>query len=140
MHFSTSLFSIEIPKGMEIDESDANQIALKFEDDPDLTLGTISVSAKIHENVIDKDKAWQKIRSVTLNGRALLSEGEAKFADRKWKSISTIDETGSYKVQSNAFYAFTKTATYVIHYHCETSNCEKITNAFNRITSSLKIK
>ena len=139
-NFSTALFSLEIPKGMKIDESDANQIALVFEKDPDIALGTISVSSKKHKNVIDKDKAWEKIRSATLNGRALLSEGEVQFAGRKWESISTMDETGNCKVKGNAFYAFTKMVTYAIHYHCEPSNCEKINDAFISITSSLEIK
>ncbi len=137
--YSATLFSIEIPAGMKIDESDVNQICLVFDNDPDQALGTISVSSKSHKSIIDKDEAWQKIRSMTLSGRTMLSEGEVQFADRKWKSISVMDETGSCKVKSNAFYAFSQTATFSFHYHCDPSNCEKITDAFNKITSSLRI-
>ena len=53
---STSMFSIEIPKGMEIDESDTSQISLILTNDPELEFGTVNILAKKTKNLINMKK------------------------------------------------------------------------------------
>ena len=138
--FSTDLFSIEIPEKMDIDESDASKIALVFANDEKLGHGTISVSARRHKNDINQNEVWKRIRSAILNGRTLLNEGEVEFAGHKWKTISMVHATGDCQLTSYAFYTFSQKATFCITYLCKASHCERITNAFNQLTSSLIIK
>ncbi len=132
--FSTKLFSVEIPKGMKVDEQKEDSISLIFSGDDDLQKGTLSVSAKAG---IDQ---WQKIKPTITAGKSLLFEKTENTPTITWQTLGVRGKVGQFESDSVAYYGVYKEVTYMLHYHCQQGRCSDIAAEFHNVLESFKPK
>jgi hypothetical protein len=82
---------------MAIDEQSDDNIALIFKDDEDLENGTLSVSSKESDHLLDFSTAWSKIRSVTVSGKKVLYEGKKQLGASIGKFLQWQEQQASVK-------------------------------------------
>jgi hypothetical protein len=131
---STEFFSIEIPKGMKIDEQKVDSISLIFSEDNDLQKGTLSVSVRPGTD------QWQKIKPTITAGKSLLFEKTEETPTINWRTIGVRGNVGQFESDSVVYYGVYKEVTYMLHYHCQQGRCTEIATEFHNVFSSFKPK
>ncbi len=91
---------------MAIDEQSDDNIALIFKDDEDLENGTLSVSSKESDHLLDFSTAWSKIRSVTVSGKKVLYEGKKTVGGLNWKVFAVAGATGQCEIKDVLYYSW----------------------------------
>jgi len=124
-----------MPDGMKFDENESNTVSLVFENDVNLELGTISVSAKKND-----ENPWDKIRPLLISGKTVKKEEEVDLSGMRWRHLILTNASGPCEISDVVYYSFTDDITYSIHYHCSINKCDSIAKSFTEIAESFKRK
>jgi hypothetical protein len=129
---STKHFSIEIPKGMIVDEKKEDSLSLVFSGHDNFEKGTLSVYAKT-----GKDQ-WNKIKPTLTAEKSMMFEKTEKTPLLTWKTIGVRGKVGQIESESVVYYGVLDNVTYMLHYHCQKGNCTDIETAFHDVLASFK--
>ena len=131
-------FSVTIPEGMVIDEQSDDKVAFIFSGDEDLENGTLSVSSKESDHLLNFSSSWLKIRAATLSGKKVLYEEEKTFGGLTWKVIAVTGTTGQCEIKNVLYYSIGNNIQYMLHYHCNLENFDALKRAIDAIIVSFK--
>ena len=133
-------FSIAIPEGMAIDFQSNDKIAFIFNGGEDLEDGTLSVSTKESDHLLDFSTAWSRIRTATVSGKKVLYEEDKTFGGLNWEVIAVEGTNDQCKIKDVLYYSTEMNVQYMLHYHCNSENCDVLKRAIDTIIVSFKME
>ena len=134
-----SSFTVLVPRGWTAEKSDVDSVTLTMDEAQNEEVG-ISVLCSPMRNDTTLNDAWKKMKSVMIDKKSIISEGEDTFFNTTWKRVEIQETICDEDIRRIICFSIKDGNKWLVQCYGPKDDQKSILKTFNRVKQSLKAK